>query len=152
MELYLLEPEVGGGHGEKTIYVEKNNVSFLNYEFYGWLGDELLETTPCFIITENLEQSLSQRFKSHYHTEDCLITKSEEFQELYPNKELPDFKRFIPLGKIIVINQGYKDWSGHHFCLSQRNELVVTEDALEVLKQHSLNYCDIDKLVLDTLD
>lgn len=157
MMLYLLEPEVSGGHGEKTIYGEQKDIQqkgisgkvlFLHYEFDGWLGDEILESTPCFIITENLEQDLSKVFQLDYLIEDCIISTSEEFRELYYNKELPKFSRFKPVGTVLVENENYKDWSGHHFCLSQKGELVVTEEALSVLKQHSLNYCEITDLTL----
>lgn len=35
--------------------------------------------------------------------------------ELYPDKELPSFTRFIPLGKVEVEGEHFNDWSGHHF-------------------------------------
>ncbi|MEK5521513.1 hypothetical protein [Heyndrickxia sp. FSL W8-0423] len=66
--------------------------------------------------------------------------------ELYPDKELPSFTRFIPLGKVEVEGEHFNDWSGHHFCLSSRGELVVTKNALDFLKKFSIKYCDITKL------
>lgn len=152
MELYLLEPEVSGGHGVRTEYeINKEarpKVLYLHYEFDGWLGDELLESTPCFIISKELDNKLSKLFKNDYITEDCLITKSEEFEEFSPYKDLPEFIRFIPLGAVKVVDGLFSNWSRHHFCLSQREELVVTNEALKVLKQLKIDNCDITPLTI----
>ena len=57
MKYYMIEPEVAGEIGENTIYdnydeiinqKKKPIISHLHYIFDGWLGDELLEVTPCF--------------------------------------------------------------------------------------------------------
>ncbi|MDQ0418968.1 hypothetical protein J2Z48_003192 [Croceifilum oryzae] len=60
MKLYCLEPEVAGGIGENTVFSMETfpngqqKVSHLHYEFVGWLGDALLETCLCFIVTASL--------------------------------------------------------------------------------------------------
>lgn len=155
MILYFLEPEVSGGHGEQTIYgteedVAKEGISgkikFLHYEFEGWLGDDLLESTPAFIVSSNLEDGLKKSEFKDYKLEKCLITMSDVFMELYPNKELPSFTRFIPLGTVEIVGEHFNNWSGHHFCLSSRGELVVTKKALDFLKKFSIKYCDITSL------
>lgn len=55
MKFFLVEPEVAGGLGKYTI-MDRNThppiVSKLHYQFDGWLGDVLLESFPCFIVTE----------------------------------------------------------------------------------------------------
>jgi hypothetical protein len=46
---------VAGGYGEDAILdtsVCPERVERLHYEFDGWLGDDLLESFPVFIITE----------------------------------------------------------------------------------------------------
>ncbi|MDF9451472.1 hypothetical protein [Bacillus toyonensis] len=155
MNLYLLSPEVAGGHGEQTIYsVEKNigtegisgKVQFLHYEFYGWLGDDLLESTPCFIVSEKLKNALLSSELKDFKLEECLISLSEEFQELYPDKELPNFWRLIPLGTVNHGNRNYSEWSGHQFCLTPRGDLIVTEEVLSFLKSFTLKHCDISLL------
>ena len=58
MEYYLIEPEVAGGIGEHSVIDRSSGkmvVRKLHYEFDGWLGDELLESTPCFIVSERLD-------------------------------------------------------------------------------------------------
>lgn len=155
MTLFFLEPEVSGSHGEQTIYgsevdVAKEGISgkikFLHYEFEGWLGDDLLESTPAFIISSNLEDELKKSEFKDYKLEKCLITKSDVFKELYPNKELPSFSRFIPLGTVELEGENYNNWSGHDFCLSSKGELVLTEKALDFLNKFSIRHCDITSL------
>lgn len=57
------------GHGEQTIYGTEENVAkegisgkikFLHFEFEGWLGDGLLESTPAFIVSSNQENELKK--------------------------------------------------------------------------------------------
>lgn len=55
----FLEPEVAGGIGPNSeLHCDDGKlvVTRLNYEFDGWLGDALLETTPCFIVTNDARQ------------------------------------------------------------------------------------------------
>ena len=51
----FVEPEVAGGWGPNTVADRSTTpvtVEHLHYEFDGWLGDVLLESTPCFIVTD----------------------------------------------------------------------------------------------------
>lgn len=148
MKLYFLEPEVSGGHGELTVYGTEEDIAkagisgkvkFLHYEFEGWIGDDLLESTPAFIVSSKLETQLENSNFKDYKIEKCLITTSVEFKEMYPSKEIPLFSRFIPLGKVEVEGENFKNWSGHHFCLSPKGELVVTKEALDFLKRASID-------------
>ncbi len=155
MELFCLEPEVSGGHGEKTIYGTEEDIAkegvngkvkFLHYEFEGWLGDDILESTPAFIVSNTLKAALEKSELEDYKLEKCLITTSDEFKELYPDRELPAFSRFIPLGTIELEGENFKNWSGHHFCLSSKGELIVTQKALDFFKNFSIDNCDITTL------
>lgn len=115
----------------------------MHYEFEGWLGDDLLESTPVFIVSSNLVKGLKKSEFKDYKLEECLTTMSDVFKELYPNKELPYFTRFIPRGTVEIEGEHFNYWSGHHFCLSSKGELVVTKKALNFLKQFFIKYCDI---------
>ncbi|MEH7084418.1 hypothetical protein V7139_17015 [Neobacillus drentensis] len=155
MKLYLLQPEVAGELGENTTILDDTyqngveKISHLHYEFYGWLGDELLESTPCFIVTEELAHAILTSPLKGYLLDEVEITLSDEFKELYPNETLPNFKRLIPLGKVFVEENNYLDWLQEDFCLSQNLYLVVSTTAFEVLKKHQLNYCDVFELNKD---
>lgn len=155
MKLYLLEPEVAGGFGENTVVSNLENVrakrerpivTHLHYEFSGWLGDEILETTPCFIITESLAASIHRNGLKGYTFADVETSVTEEFEELYPGKTLPKFRRLVPQGTVEVSGNQFKSWSGDDFCLSQKSILVTSEKALAILKKHQVDHCDITEL------
>jgi len=53
----ITDPEVAGRLGEKTVLIATSHPPIterLNYEFDGWLGDDLLEPFLCYIVTESL--------------------------------------------------------------------------------------------------
>ena len=106
----------------------------------------MLESTPCFIVSEKLKNALISSELKDFRLEECLISVSEEFQELYPDKELPNFWRLIPLGTVNYENGNYSEWSGHQFCLTPRGDLILTEEVLSFLKPFTLKYCDISAL------
>ena len=152
MNLYLLEPEVAGGLGENTTFLDDTyqngveKISHLHYDFYGWLGDELLESTPCFIVSEELAFTIQTSPLKGYLLNEVEITISEFLKELYPDESLPNFKRLIPLGEVFVQENSYRDWSQDDFCLSQNLSLVISATAFTVLINHQLNNCEVIEL------
>lgn len=150
MMMYRLDPEVAGEIGENSEIIYENgmikDILHLHYEMMGWLGDELLTQTPCFLVSEALADSLLNSTLSGYQLEKVEVTKSEEFQDLYPNKNLPNFLRLLPLGKVKLNNQIIIEWSGDDFCLDDDIELVVSKDALLIIKKHMIDNCDIKEL------
>ena len=155
MILYFLEPEVSGFHGIETIYGTDEDIAemgisgkikFLHYEVEGWLGDDILESTPAFIVSSELVGELKKSKLKDFKLEECLITGSDVFIELYPTKELPSFTRFIPLGTVELEGEYFNNWSGQDFCLSPKGELVITKKALDVLNTFSIKNCDITRL------
>lgn len=147
MKLYLLEPEVAGGIGSNSIIIYENQkmkeVKHLHYEFEGWLGDDLLTSSPCFIVTQALANDLLKSDLSGCKFEEVEISTSETFRELYPNRELPKFKRIIPEGVVEVEKDKVIKWSGNDFCLRNAIDLFLTQKALTVLESYNLNNCDI---------
>jgi len=156
-ELLLLGPEVGGGKGPSTIITNHNDikagkalfhdVSRLEYRFDGWLGDELMETFPCFIVTESLAETLSSSSLTGLSFDDVLITKSPLFDEVHPGLELPSFRWLRPIGRVEIENgDTAMNWSGHDVCLSQRASLVVTLNCFHLLKNHIIKHCRVHRL------
>lgn len=90
----LIEPEVAGGLGEQ---IQMDNSFFppliknLHYEFKGWLGDDILESFPCYIVTERLRDGIELVKLTGVSFDKVFISKSETFLELYPDRELPNF-------------------------------------------------------------
>jgi hypothetical protein len=154
--LLLLEPEVAGGFGPKTevdrTKIESGEakvpeIGYLEYVFDGWLGDELLETFPCFIVTERLAADLKDAGLSGLRLGDVDVSKSGLFLDLHPDRELPPFRRLIPLGKVQLGEGGnVEEYSGHDLCMTERAELVVTERCLNVLRQHKIEHCEVTRL------
>ena len=136
MNYYTLEPEVACQLGEKSELdsrVHPPIVNKLHCIFDGWIGDDLLELFPCYIVTDKLKKGLKERKLTGYHFEDIVITKSDLFIELYPNKSLPQFFRLTVTG---VKN---KD----DFVISDDNMLLVSEKAYSFLKKYNIDHCDV---------
>ncbi|UCA59047.1 hypothetical protein KB553_18715 [Chryseobacterium rhizoplanae] len=135
----LLEPEVAGGLGEKT---EMDNSFFpplvkqLNYEFEGWLGNDILESFPCYIVTERLKQGMESEGMTGIGFDDVLVTKSETFLELYPGKELPKFFWMK------INGEADKD----DFFITEKNTLAISARAYSLLKEYKIDQAAIEEL------
>jgi hypothetical protein len=92
---YAVEPEVAGGFGENT----KSNstegrftVERLHYCFDGWLGDELLESTPCFIVSSALAEDLESARLTGFSLDDVEVSVSTQFVDQKDRSILPAFR------------------------------------------------------------
>lgn len=133
MEYYFIEPEVAGGFGEKTIIDRSSGrmkVKALHYEFDGWLGDELLESTPCFIVSQQLSNRIKDQNLSGVEFDEVLITKSNEFRELYTNIDLPKFLWLKVNGM-----PGVDD-----FGITDDLRLVISDVALQLLTLNGVSH------------
>lgn len=156
MKLYLLEPEVAGGHGEHTEYRSEKDghisekVVRLHYEFFGWLGDDILESHPSFIVTDRLAKALiaSDIDRNSMHFSDCMTSKSEFLKESQPDMVLPKFKKFAVGGRVETDGSTFWGWSGLPFSVTSKAELVVTENALAFLKSFNIAHCAVKELTL----
>src|SRR4051812_26590492 len=136
---YKLSPEVAGGFGPNTIMDSTSHpplVTRLHYRFDGWLGDELLEFFASFIVTENLQRLIQRTNPSGCSFEPVETSRSEQFEELFPGRELPPFVWLKVNGKA----------SRDDFGIDANNSLVVSERMLQVLRQGVLSFCDIEEL------
>ncbi len=125
---HILEPEVAGGWGKDTDFTRTPGqpvvVRKLHYQFDGWLGDELLESTPCYIVTERLAAEIKRSKLTGVSFDEVLTSKSEMFDELYPDRVLPKFIWLKVEGAA-----GQDD-----FGVTPDLQLIVSEQALTVLK------------------
>ncbi len=134
MKFYCIEPEVAGGWGKHTV-VERTQgrpviVRQLHYEFEGWLGDELLESTPCFIVSERMASEIEKARLTGAGFDQVEVTVSEQFRELYPNRQLPKFVWLKIEG-----NPGQDDFGN-----APDGRLVVSQRALEVLQTVGISH------------
>ena len=127
MKYFVIEPEVAGGIGEHSVIDRSSGkmvVRKLHYEFDGWLGDELLESCPCFIVTEGAKKKLQSIGATGIKFDKVEVTTSGFFQDVHPNRQLPKFAWLQIVGE-----PGRDD-----FGIAQDLRLVISERALEVLR------------------
>jgi hypothetical protein len=128
MKYFYIEPEVAGSLGRNTIMdcdVHPPVVSKLHYHFDGWLGGVLLESFPCFIVTEVAKQRIQEAGLTGTRFEEVEVTASEQFQEFYPNRRLPKFVWLRVQGKA----------AQEDFGTAEDGRLVVSEKSLQILRQ-----------------
>lgn len=127
MRYFYVEPEVAGGLGENTVMdtrIHPPLVTKLHYEMDGWLGDVLLESFPCFIVTISAMRRLQEAQLSGAGFDDVEVTRSSQFDDIYPGREIPGFAWLKPVGVA-----GSDD-----FGASPDGVLVVSERALGLLQ------------------
>jgi hypothetical protein len=134
MRYYQIEPEVAGGWGKNTLFTrapgEPMLVQKLHYQFDGWLGDELLESTPCYIVSERLAHEIRRTKLTGMKFDEVEITKSDQFRELYPDRQLPKFLWLKVEGEA-----GRDD-----FGIAPGLQLIVSERAFELLKRVGISH------------
>ncbi|UCN15454.1 hypothetical protein LFM56_03760 [Cellulomonas iranensis] len=104
-------------------------VEVLHLHLEGWLGDDLLETFPCFVVTESLASRLRASGLTGFTLADVTISTSEEYAE----RHAPGSPRFRWLQ--VTGRRGLDDlWVDDDLLLH------VSPEALAVLRQGSLGH------------
>jgi uncharacterized repeat protein (TIGR02543 family) len=109
-------------------------VGKLHYVFDGWLGDALLTTTPCFIVTDTARNAIESNLLSGVCFADVEVGRSGEFDDLYPECELPHFW-WLKVG-----NAAFKE----DFGLTPDLRLVVSAQALETLRAAGIDHAIVE--------
>lgn len=136
---YLLEPEVSGQFGEKSeldTNVHPPIVEKLHVIFDGWLGDDIIELFPCFIVSERLRNGIKRSALTGYQFDNIILTKSKQFKEIYGERIIPNFYWFKINGKLELDD----------FWISKNHMLSVTKQALDLLNKFNINYADISRV------
>jgi hypothetical protein len=131
---HILEPEVAGDLGDASVLdhsTQPFTVLKLEYRFNVWLGDDLLTTHPCFIVTQRLRDSLERIDGTGYHFDDMDISTVEEFDEINPGVKLPRFYWMKVDGVPGVDDAG----------LTTKTVLVVSDRFLNVLRGLAMDHC-----------
>jgi hypothetical protein len=137
MRYYEIRPEVAGGLAKGSVLDRSTHppiVHKLHYEFDGWLGDALLESFPCFVVTDHLAKALERSDLRGIRFSPVATSTSEEFQEIYPGRQLPDFRWMQVRGRA-----GEDD-----FGIASDLVLVVSERALELLRRFGIEHAAIE--------
>lgn len=141
---WSLAPEVAGELGPDTVMdtsVHPPIVSKLQYRFQGWLGDDLLESFPCYVVTDALGSDLKAADFTGFDLDVVSIVTSEEFDEIekehFPGRQLPGFKWLKVTGQA-----GVED-----FGLSVQHKMVVSDRVLATIRRRTLRQCDVELYV-----
>ena len=159
MNYYIIEPEVVGEIGEKTTYSNYNEIihkkdrpiiSHLHIIFDGWLGDELLEVTPCFMVSERLMNEMISLGFSGCKFESLEMSFSNLFYDLYPNRKVPIFYRLLPQ-KIISIEDDLNTNSTLEDVMMSRKQYLIVSDRLKtyLFEHHYIENADCTIINLD---
>lgn len=135
-----IQPEVAGGFGNETEIdnsVHPPVVKKLHYNFDGWMGDDILETFPCFIVSERLMYKIIESQLTGVSFDNVKITKSEEFVSFNPNLNLPNFHWMKIYGKL-----GIND-----FVIGRDYRLLLSENAMEVISNFNIEYAIFEDYV-----
>lgn len=137
MAFYKLDPEVAGGWGPNIQFTrilgQSLTIQKFHYQFDGWLGDELLESDICYIVTARLAEPVQRQRLSGYELKAVEVTTSDQFRELCPFQQLPEFIWLDITGKV-----GIDD-----FGVDVDGRLVVSERAFAILKATQLTHCKV---------
>ncbi|MEV6527554.1 hypothetical protein AB0M43_37075 [Longispora sp. NPDC051575] len=136
MRFHLLEPEVAGELGPGTVIdttVHPPRVSVLEYVFTDWLGDDLLESFPCYLASERLADAIERSDVTGYRFDHVDVSVSPEADELLEDATLPAFRWLIATGTACVDDFG----------TTSKGEIVVSDRALELLRSFTIDNCDV---------
>ena len=140
MRFFYVEPEVAGGLGTRTLMdrsVHPPVVTRLHYELSGWLGDAIIESFPCFVVTNEARQLLQSSRVGGVEFNDVEISASAQFQELHPQRQLPEFVWMRVHGE-----------AGRDDCgIASDARLVVSERVLEILSSLGVSHAVISEFI-----
>lgn len=136
---FSVEPEVAGGIGPRSELHRDGGrllVTRLNYQFDGWLGDALLETTPCFILTDAARRLIEAAELTGVGFSDVEISRSGIFTDLHGDRRLPHFWWMIVHGRA----------EADDFGMSGDLMLIVSQQALATLRAAGIAHANIEPL------
>lgn len=136
MDFYTIEPEVAGELGEGTVMdtsVHPPSVSAVEYVITDWLGDDIIESFPCYLVTSKLATDLEASSLTGFRLDAARVTLSEDAAD-FGITEVPAFRWLVIDGR-----PGEDD-----FGVLANGQAVISEGALQRLQAHSVDNCDIE--------
>ena len=136
---WRISPEVAGELAEGTqldTTVHPPRVTRLHHRFEGWLGDDIVACFPCFLVTERLAKLLESSRLTGFQLDDVETSESPEFKEMYPDRQLPDFRWL----RVTAVQPKQDD-----FRLTHDHRLEVSDAALALLRSLQFDHADLEK-------
>jgi hypothetical protein len=140
MKYFILDPEVAGSLGFKTAMdttVHPPTVASLHFVVDAWLGDDIVQSFPCYLVTEELKTRLKSIKPSGLTFAFAEITASDNFEELNHGRKLPE------LSWMKVTGAPGSDDVG----LTADARLVVSERVLAEMKRLKFDHCDVKQFL-----
>jgi hypothetical protein len=134
MRYYTLDPEVSGSLGPGTIMDSRFHpptVDKLHFVLDAWLGDDLIQSFPCYLVSPRLKLALQSLRPSGVEFAPAEVTTSDSFAELERGLAVP------LLCWMKVKGRAGKDDIG----LTNDARLVVSSSVLEEMQRFSLDHC-----------
>lgn len=139
MARYVLEPEVAGELGpgtEMDSSVHPPVVTRLQYVLHGWLGDDIVESFPSFAVTKRLGKLLTESSLTGFRLGDVDVVMPDEANNV------DDSPAMVPELLWLQVDEGPRGDLG----LDDTGRLVVSDRALNVLRQVNIANCDIESI------
>lgn len=137
MAYYKLRPAAPGELGDRVVMdtsVHPPRVQHAHLHLDGWLGDDLVESYPCYFVSDKLAAAVEASHLGDYELRDVEVTLSED---------IPDDERdsVPPIRWLFVTGAAGVDDLG----VTSTGRLVVSDRGLEALRQGNLDNCDVDE-------
>lgn len=140
MNHFILDPEVAGSLGPRTemdTSVHPPIVKKLHFEVDAWLGDDLVQSFPCYLVSDGLKTKLKALNPTGVLFASAEVTASDNFEELRHGRTLPT------LSWLKVNGDAGRD----DFGLTVDARLVVSERAVEEMRRSHFHHCGVKKFV-----
>lgn len=141
MAYYALEPDVPGADGEHMeldTSVHPPKINHLHLALDNWDGDDLIESFPAFVVTEQLAKMLSDSGIGSFALREAEITLEPEGRDVLDRHGISDLPNFQWLD--VTGTAGASDVGS-----TARGRLVVSDNALAVLQQFRIVHCDVEE-------
>jgi len=141
---YQLTPEVAGHLGHVTVIDRSGSTVVarsVEYVFDDWPEDDLIESFPCFIVTDLLKRLIEGAQASGCRFGPVTVSTSEQFDELEKLQSISTPRQLPAFSSLIVDGVAGRD----DFGISGSRFLVVSERLLQVLKRGKLDNCDVEE-------
>lgn len=157
-EYKKIQPEVIIGLGGNTEFSEQQppfkTVLNLHIELEDWLGDDLMECHPCYIVTEPLKNYLEGAGFTGFEFADIEVTRGEYFGDnCQVDKALPRFYWLRITGKEnaddLFIGKGYTLFASDVFINCLKNKFSVNHLAIEPERDELDDL--LDKMIAESL-
>jgi hypothetical protein len=125
MRYFLLNAYSAGCNRASEADWTTNTIHKLHYEFDFWPDDVLLCSSPSWIVTAPAKDAIQSADLTGVHFDAVEVSRSELFDQLHPNRKLPEFVWMKVEGKA-----GHDD-----FGIVRKTRLVVSERALKLLRR-----------------